>query len=113
MRIALLLAVVAALCGCVWCQAPADPPWTLEHELGVLGTETARLLSVPCSSYAHTFRRDRHSATDLLAAVRVGRVQACSQGASTECGAPAEALDDACDWDGLVGRLQARGVWSW
>ena len=112
MRIALLFAVVAALCGCIGCEAPADPPWTLEHELGLLSTETARLLSVPCSSYAHTFRRDRYSATELLAAVRVARIQACSQGASTECGAPAEALDDASDWDNLVGRLQARGVKS-
>ena len=110
MRIALLLALVAALCGCVGCEAPADPPWTLEHELGLLSTETARLLSVPCSSYAHTFRRDRYSATELLAAVRVARIQACSQGASTECGSPAEALDDASDWDNLVERLQARGL---
>jgi hypothetical protein len=110
--IALLLAVVAAvLCGCVGCEAPADLAWTLEHQLSLLSTQTARLLSVPCSSYAHTFRRDRYSATELLAAVRVARVQACSQGTLfAECGSPAEALDDASDWDNLVGRLQARGV---
>jgi hypothetical protein len=112
--IALLLAVVAAvLCGCVGCEAPAEPqpPWTLEHELSLLSTQTARLLSVPCSSYAHTFRRGRYSATELLAAVRVARIQACSQGTLfAECGSPAEALDDASDWDNLVGRLQARGV---
>lgn len=105
--IALVLAV-AALSGGGRCQVD-DPPWTLEHELDLLTPDLARSLSVPCSGYAHVFRRDRHGDRELLAALRVSRTQACTQGVlAAACGRDAEAHDDASEWDARVERLQVR-----
>ena len=56
------------------------------------------------------FRRDRHGERELLAALRVSRVQACATDSffGVQCGPAADAQDEEADWDARVERLQVR-----
>jgi len=108
---ALLVLLLAAALDCRHCQSDeAVRELSLSEEVERVSPDLARLLTVPCGGYAHVFRRDRHGERELLAALRVSRVQACATDSvfGVQCGCAADAQDEEADWDVRVERLQVR-----
>jgi len=101
----LRLLCLAALCSAPGAlEAPAeDATWSTSSELQRLSPALAGLLAVPCGSSAHIFQEERETSREVLAVLRIARIECQSRLGGVSCGLDGE--EDS--WQQRVGALQS------